>query len=363
MAPPHSRETTRKTREDIKQCKTDIEQLKAELQQMFEEDAEAFYLPDAATAASIPPCKTKLIARRCLKGHFGKIYALHWAKTPSERLVSASQDGRLIIWNSQTSNKLASVNLRSSWVMTCAYSPSGRFVACGGLDNICSVYKADPEADEYAVQDKPHKPKTELAFHEGYLSCCRFLDDGHMITSSGDSNCIMWDVEQKKPTVCFDEHIADVMSVSPDSKGNTFVSGSVDITAKLFDIREAHCVGTFHGHESDINAVQMLPNDHSFVTGSDDSACSLFDARCLRQLNLYHSESVMAGVSSVAVSASGKYLVAAYSGLETVVWDTDHGSVAQAIRGHELTVSSVGFSSDGNALATGSWDQTVAIWA
>ena len=25
--------------------------------------------------------------------------------------------------------------------MTCAYAPSGSFVACGGLDNICSIYR------------------------------------------------------------------------------------------------------------------------------------------------------------------------------------------------------------------------------
>ena len=32
------------------------------------------------------------------------------------------------------------IPLRSSWVMTCAYSASGNYVACGGLDNICSIY-------------------------------------------------------------------------------------------------------------------------------------------------------------------------------------------------------------------------------
>ena len=36
--------------------------------------------------------------------------------------------------------KLAAIPLRSAWVMTCAYSPSGNLVACGGLDNICSIY-------------------------------------------------------------------------------------------------------------------------------------------------------------------------------------------------------------------------------
>lgn len=39
-----------------------------------------------------------------------------------------------------TSLQVHAIPLRSSWVMTCAYAPSGNFVACGGLDNICSIY-------------------------------------------------------------------------------------------------------------------------------------------------------------------------------------------------------------------------------
>lgn len=36
--------------------------------------------------------------------------------------------------------QMHAIPLRSSWVMTCAYAPSGNYVACGGLDNICSIY-------------------------------------------------------------------------------------------------------------------------------------------------------------------------------------------------------------------------------
>src|SRR6185437_5203013 len=77
--------------------------------------------------------------RRTLKGHLAKIYAMHWA-ADRRHLVSASQDGKLIVWDAYTTNKVHAIPLRSSWVMTCAYSPSGNFVACGGLDNICSIY-------------------------------------------------------------------------------------------------------------------------------------------------------------------------------------------------------------------------------
>ena len=63
--------------------------------------------------------------------------------------------------------------------MTCAYAPSGNFVACGGLDNICSIYSLKTREGNVRVS-------RELPGHTGYLSCCRFLDDSQIVTSSGD---------------------------------------------------------------------------------------------------------------------------------------------------------------------------------
>ena len=41
--------------------------------------------------------------------------------------------------------------------------------------------------------------KRELASHTGYLSCCRFINDGtRILTSSGDMTCILWDVNSGK---------------------------------------------------------------------------------------------------------------------------------------------------------------------
>jgi WD40 repeat protein len=92
----------------------------------------------------VKPCdKLGIKNRRVLKGHFAKIYAMHWCDNEGDvgkQLVSASQDGKLIVWNAQSTNKVHAIPLRSSWVMTCAFSPVGNRVACGGLDNICSIY-------------------------------------------------------------------------------------------------------------------------------------------------------------------------------------------------------------------------------
>lgn len=43
----------------------------------------------------------------------------------------------------------------------------------------------------------------ELAAHTGYLSCCRFLSDKEIITSSGDMTCGLWDIETGQMKVHF----------------------------------------------------------------------------------------------------------------------------------------------------------------
>lgn len=115
-------------------------------------------------------------------------------------LVSASQDGKLIVWDTYTTNKVPglppappspcpslgdfmptlptwelslgpvsahpallqvhAIPLRSSWVMTCAYAPSGNFVACGGLDNMCSIYSLKSREGNVKVS-------RELSAHTG----------------------------------------------------------------------------------------------------------------------------------------------------------------------------------------------------
>lgn len=299
--------------------------------------------------------------RRILKGHFGKIYACHWAQD-SRHLVSASQDGKLIIWNGFTTNKVHAIPLRSSWVMTCAYSPTGSMVACGGLDNLCSVYKLPTQKDPVTSAQKTY---AELAQHEGYLSCCRFIGDGEIVTSSGDSTCILWDVELKTPKAIFNDHTGDVMSVSIYDQDGKFVSGSCDATAKLWDHRQKKkCVGTFHGHESDINSVaHFAASGDCFATGSDDSSCRLFSIKAMRQLNQYSDDKILCGITSVAFSKSGRVLFAGYDDYNCYAWDACSGDLVDQLMGHENRVSSLGVSPDGKALCTGSWDTLLKIWA
>jgi guanine nucleotide-binding protein G(I)/G(S)/G(T) subunit beta-1 len=73
--------------------------------------------------------------------------------------------------------------------MTCAFEQTkGNLVACGGLDNLCSVYQLN--------QLQVMRSYKELAQHDGYLSCCKFIGETSILTASGDSKSILWDIER-----------------------------------------------------------------------------------------------------------------------------------------------------------------------
>jgi len=343
--------------EQIAELKKEAEILKEKIKAAKNDVADTNLVQASEKVTAIPKSQQgKVRIRRTLRGHLAKIYAMHWA-TERSNLVSASQDGKLLVWDAITTNKVHAIPLRSSWVMTCAYAPSGGFVACGGLDNICSIYNLKSK-------EVPIRVSRELNAHTGYLSCCRFLDDRKIVTASGDHTCILWDVEAGSQLHNFADHTGDVMSLSlnPVDK-NTFVSGACDQTAKLWDLRTGKCCQTFTGHEADINAISFFPSGFAFATGSDDSSCRLFDLRADRELATYSEKSILCGITSIAFSLSGRFLFAGYDDFKCQVWDTLKTELLFNLQGHDNRVSCLGVSSDGMALCTGSWDAMLKIWA
>lgn len=303
---------------------------------------------------------------KLLKGHFGPIYALHWAGTSREaHLCSVSQDSKLIVWHAITQMKVSAVS-EANWAMTCAFEQTkGERVAYGGLDNFCRVFDIKEEIG-------PNEPRQVLRdLHQGYLSCCRFTDGGKsMLTSSGDGRCAYWDIESGASLKIFSGHKADCMflSVCP-TDDRIFVSASVDKTCKLWDTREDKhkSAFTFEGHESDVNTVEFFPDGLAFASGSDDASCKLFDRRSFQCVNTYRNDGIVSAVTSVAFSHSGRILFSGYENENSpIAWDVvapGENMIARLSSKHTRKISSLGVSSKGHALASSSWDNTIRIWA
>ncbi|RXG68582.1 Guanine nucleotide-binding protein subunit beta-2 [Armadillidium vulgare] len=161
----------------------DLETLQKEsegLKQKLEEERQKLNDVPLTTVASrielLPMLNIKV--RRTLKGHQGKVLCSDWCQD-KRHLVSSSQDGKMIIWDAFTTNKEHAVTMPTTWVMACAYAPSGNMVACGGLDNKVTVYPLSFNED---VTSK----KKAVGTHTSYMSCCTFpFSDQQILTVRG----------------------------------------------------------------------------------------------------------------------------------------------------------------------------------
>uniref|UniRef100_A0A1I8BTK8 WD_REPEATS_REGION domain-containing protein n=1 Tax=Meloidogyne hapla TaxID=6305 RepID=A0A1I8BTK8_MELHA len=227
------------------------------------------------------------------------------------------------VWDGFTTNKEHAVTMPTTWVMACAFAPSMQMIACGGLDNKCSVIPLN--FDEDIIQKK-----RSVATHTSYMSCCTFIrSDNLLLTGSGDSTCAM----------------------------------GADKHALVWDIRSGQCVQSFDGHEEDINTIRFHPNGDAFATGSDDASCRLYDIRADRQVAVYQKESIFFPVNGVDFSVSGRLLFAGYGDYRISVWDTLKCLRAHVMYGHENRISCLRTSPDGTAVCTASWDSFLKIWA
>lgn len=334
-----------------------------------------------------------------LKSLSGKIMAVDWAQD-NYRVLSASHDGKLVVWNALAEIREHLMILDNSFLQTCSFSPSSKLVATGGLDNHIHVFSL-PEIDD---EKQPAKIST-ITRHQGPVYQIQFISENKILSASGDGTIQIFDVtrngggggagagaggagaggssnfgsllggglggvgQQSEST--FTSHTKDVLCCH--YKAGTFITGSVDKTVKFWDprVHGDRSVFTFHGHTNSVNCVRWLPtNNYTFATGSDDGTSRLFDLRMLGQLNMYATDeekdsNAAAAVTSIDFSSTGRLLFAGNSYYTVVVWDTVTGDPYAELSDKESTgeITCVRTSPDGRALAVGSRDQTISIWA
>uniref|UniRef100_A0A669BQH7 Guanine nucleotide binding protein (G protein), beta 5b n=1 Tax=Oreochromis niloticus TaxID=8128 RepID=A0A669BQH7_ORENI len=336
--------------ETLESLKRESETLKKKLEEERNKlnDVELHQVAEKVEVLSALSIKT----RRVLKGHGNKVLCMDWCKD-KRRMVSSSQDGKVIVWDAFTLNKEHGVPLPCTWVLACAYAP------LSGLDNKCSVIPLSLDKNENLAAKKK-----SVAMHTNYVSGCSFTNsDMQLLTSSGDGTCALWDVESGQLLQSFHGHTADVLSLdlAPSETGNTFVSGGCDMKANVWDMRSGQNIQSFESHESDINCVKYYPSGDAFASASDDATCRFYDLRADREVAVYQKDSIIFGASTCDFSLSGRLLFAGYNDYTINVWDVLKGTRATILFGHENRVSRVRVSPDGTALGSASWDSTLRV--
>ena len=173
-------------------------------------------------------------------------------------------------------------------------------------------------------------------------------DNEWLLSSSEDSSVRLWNLAART-SVCAYRASAEsrhpIWDVACNPLGYYFASASHDGTATLWSTEYASPLRRFVGHLSDVDTVRFHPNGLMVATGSLDRSVRLWDVRsgsCVRVLGRAHQHSSrgsasggsgghLGGVTALAFSPNGQFLVSGGQDTQLCVWDLPAGKMLTSV--------------------------------
>jgi WD40 repeat protein len=375
-----------------------------------------------------------------LGGHFGRAMGVDFVDNTT--IVSCAQDSKMILWNAKSGHKRAWVNLPPGSIPTCCTVERSehRLMACGGFNASIEVFDIDkclragehglldsidnllhnskegsggngeesPQTNPMQKQDPMHTCTTtsrhEAVFsgHRSFITDITWCEAGkRLISTSGDSSSILWDVEARTKLVTLKGHTDDVncVAVSPvDSR--LFVTAGQDGRCLVWDMRINTSVGK-RGNKSSgekrstkstsitkmepksafkaslekgdaaVNCAAFFPDGHAFLAGGEDGRTSIYDLRCDSMITSIDANEAGSPVNAALFSASGRLVFLGGADGSIRVYDLTRQERAPPMRSsdslsvldaHKADVNSLALSPDGSTVASASDDMSIFLW-
>ena len=263
-----------------------------------------------------------------------------WSSKNTQMIVASNLS--VIVYGSKELNRIQNSDI----VLSVAFSPDGKAIACGSWDNTVKLWSLDGR-----------ELQTFRGHSNGVFSIA-FSPDGKTIASgSADNTVKLWSLDGRE-ILTFTGHRDRVNSIAFSPDGKTIASGSGDNTVKLWSL-DGREIQTFKGHSDRVNSVAFSPDDKTIVSGSWDNTVKLWSLDG-REMQTFKGHS--GRVNSVAFSPDGKTIVSGSWDNTVKLWSLD-GREIQTFKGHNDRVNSVAFSPDGETIVSGSWDNSVKLWS
>ena len=137
--------------------------------------------------------------------------------------------------------------------------------------------------------------------------------------------------------------------------GRYLVSSAEDFTVRIWRISDGRLIETIDEGMAQVNRVAFAPDSYVQEHGQAIAWTEDDGTVRLRSLNggwLFTMKETSFSATSLAFSHDGKWLVVGYADGTIRVWNTEDGTLLQALKSHTQKVSSVVFSPDGKWLAS-----------
>jgi WD40 repeat protein len=320
-------------------------------------------------------------------------------------LLTGGRDGSVRLWDVAERREIRSFVGHKDRVQAVAFGPNGKYAFTGSHDAalLCWDLQRTGEA-ALALQ---------CADAVSSVSC--FADGRRMVVGTDDGGVALWQLANEaqvrpaeqvessalprmdvppvqsfalphqgppsageplhgnRESVCLKGH-AEVVSCAVFVPGKPWaLSASHDQTMRLWDLSAGRELRGMPGHAAEVHCVAAAPDGRRALSGSGryemhdgqlvpvDCLVRLWDLESGQELRRYVGHE--GPVTSVALSADGRYLLSASHDRTVRLWDVESGRELRKLVGHGSGVHSVCFGADGkSALTAGGSDRTIRVW-
>ncbi|KAJ9688063.1 hypothetical protein PVL29_014020 [Vitis rotundifolia] len=160
------------------------------------------------------------------------------------------------------------------FVLSVAWSPDGRRLACGSMDGTISIFDVNRAKFLHHLEGH-YMPVRSLVYSP--------VDPRVLFSASDDSHVHMYDAEGKSLIGAMSGHASWVLSVDVSPDGAAIATGSSDKTVRLWDLNMRAAVQTMSNHADQVWGVAFRPPGGAGVRAgrlasvSDDKSISLYD--------------------------------------------------------------------------------------
>jgi WD40 repeat protein len=245
---------------------------------------------------------------------------------------------------------LAELKGHSNPVSSVAFSNDGRLLASGGGDMLVKVWDVQNGTELRSLRG-----------HSDWVSSVAFGPDSRFILSASvDKSVKIWELSNEETTPPIG-HTRALKTLAVSEDGKLLASGSEDRTIKVWDTATAQELYTLAEHTNDVTALAFDPKSNRLVSGGDDGKLRIWDLKERKVIQTIDCDRVPV----IVFSAAGDKILAWFwrrgSGSTAQVFDAN-GKPIHSVVDKERAVNCLTFSADGELVAMGAEDGSVAVW-
>jgi WD40 repeat protein len=309
-------------------------------------------LPDVQTSQVASP-EVKATAGQeplTLKGHTGIVLSVAFS-ADGTRLVSASADQTVKVWDATSGQETLTLKGHSKLVFSAVFNDDGKRLASASVDQTVKVWDATSGLEAITLRG-----------HTDQVTSVAFSKDGAWLASASlDRTVKIWDATSGRETIKLNRLNSPSYCVAFSADGKRLAAASSDEkTVKVWDTKNGLELLTLIGHTAQVNCVAFNADGTRLVSASYDKTVKLWDTASGQEMLTLTGHT--GPVYGVAFSPDGKRLASSGSDPTVKLWDATSGQETLTLTGHAGPVYSVAFNPDGKRLASASEDQTVRLW-